>query len=207
MIQAFEVAPAGSDPAGALLAPLTTGADGKTALHLDGLPDGHDLGELAVADAPQGCRNVAAHIADGWSWRLRDGEGWVCREGKGPVRSNGTRPKLRILEPCRSVSLRACAVDPEFEVVTHYVVIVWVQLTRTKRWTCEYAHAWSTEPAPTGGRWASRLGITLGRDPCGALLAEAPSAYALDEAIARRLAKINSLEHDNAVSGEATGDE
>ena len=174
------LAPLGSDPAGALLAPLT--ADGG--LDLDALPRGTDHGVLDVADAPQGARNVANGIADGWHWRLLDGEGWAVRQGKGPPRGNGSRPKLVILDECRSVTLRAVAVDEGFPDVNHHALLGWVRIERTGTWKADLAWVWSTEPGPTPGRrcWTgTEVGVTaakalLGRPPDGAALRAAVEA-------------------------------
>jgi hypothetical protein len=118
-------------------------------------------GEVELDAAPQGCRSIAAKIDANWIWRITDGEGVALRQGKGAPRGSGTRPKLAILDPCRSVALRAAGVDEGFPDVTHHVVIVWVQLARTLKWSADSAWAWTTEPVvgvgsgrPFGRVWA-----------------------------------------------------
>lgn len=165
--------PPGSDPVDALLAPTRTVIDEDGAAHglldLDALPRGTTHGVLDVADAPQGARTVANKIADGWTWRLLDGEGWAVRQGKGPPRGSGTRPKLVILEPCQSVTLRAVAVDEWFPDVTHHVVLGWVFVERTGKWKADLACVWTTEPVPgaSGRRWwaipPTPVGVTVAK--------------------------------------------
>lgn len=171
LLAPYRLAESGSDPAGCVLAPDTE----------DDLPSGESLGEIETAEAPQGCRSVAGRIHGAWDWRITSGEGVTVRQGKGPARGSGTRPKLRILEPCRSVALRADGTDEAFPFVRHHVVIVWVQPARTGRWGAEGAWAWSCEPAPAGdGRaWARppRKWKTIGE--VAALLYVAPSAQAM----------------------------
>jgi hypothetical protein len=146
LLAPYPLAGPGTDPPGAVLAPDRD----------DELPDGVALGEITLAEAPQGVRTVASKIHGNWVWRLTDGEGVTVRQGKGAPRGSGTRPKLRIMEPCRSVALRAAGPDAGFPDVTHHVIIVWVQLARTGQWKADSAWAWTTEPAPAGdGRaWA-----------------------------------------------------
>jgi hypothetical protein len=178
---AFTPVPLGSDPPGALLAALN--ADGD----LLGLPVGSAHGEIDLADAPRGTRAVASKIVEGWEWRLTSGEGWALRQGKGPTRGDGTRPRLTILEPCRSVALRAVGVDEAFPDALVHVVIVWVQITRTGKWSADDGWAWSSEPAigagsgrPFGRQWARppRQFAAIGGP--ASLLTVAPSVRALD---------------------------
>lgn len=179
------VAPPGSDPAGALLAPTT--ADGG--LDLAALPHGTGLGECDLASTPQGTRNAVNKIDGSWVWRLLSGEGWAVRQGKGPERPNGTRPKLAILEPCTSIALRAVGLDLEFGRLSHHAVIVWVRLTRTGATAPDGAWMWTSEPGPTGsagagGRvWTSpprRIGVQA----CRQVLAQPPDARVVDAALA-----------------------
>lgn len=178
----FEVAPAGSDPPGALLAPRRP--DGSVSL--DDLPAGGDVAVLAPGtpewtQAPRGARTVARHVDGDWVWRLLYGQGWALRQGKGPPRDSGIRPKLAILEPCTSVSLRATAMDGAFPVVGLHVAIIWVRLDRTGAWKVDSAHAWASEPAPDGtGRAWCRPPRELGLTACRALLSGAPELAALD---------------------------
>ena len=188
------LAPLGSDPAGALLAPLTTpDEDGRAGLDLDALPRGTTHGVIEVADAPQGARTVADRIAPGWHWRLLDGEGWAVRQGSGPPRGNGTRPKLWILEPSRSVTLRAVAVDEGFPATSHHAVLGWVFIERTGKWKADLACVWTTEPGPgVGGRrwWAippTEIGVTAVK----ALLSRAPDGPELARCVeAARVARV-----------------
>jgi hypothetical protein len=181
LLAPYRLAEPGSEPAG---------LDGGSAVlapdDLDDLPAGVALGEVAIGDAPQGCRSIAGRIADGWSWRLTSGEGVALRQGKGAPRGSGTRPKLAILDPCASVALRAAGPDVGFPDVTHHVIIVWVRIERTGRWAADGAWAWSTESAPDG------LGRTWQRPPrrwkaitevAGLLYAE-PSADAVEDLFA-----------------------
>lgn len=205
--------PAGSEPISALLAQLTV--DGH--LDLDALPHGTAHGALDVADAPQGARTVANKIADGWCWRLLDGEGWAVRQGKGPPRGSGTRPKLVILEPCRSVTLRAVAPDEWFPDTTHHVVLGWVFVERTGKWKADLAMVWTTEPVPgvSGRRWwaipPTEVGVTVAKR----LLSGPPDAAELlaarDAVLAARAAeeqtKIENLEVDARVSTGVSTDE
>lgn len=179
-----------ADPVtGYILAPLLTGEDGKTSLDLDALPLGVAGGPIEPGDAPQGARNVATKIDGNWIWRLVRGEGWVIREGKGPERSDGTRPKLRILDPCASVTLRAVGLDEAFPIITHHVVLAWVRLDRTGSWKAEAGWAGSTEPSPAGSHgahrrcWSAgprRIGVTA----CRGVLAVPPDAEAMAAALA-----------------------
>jgi hypothetical protein len=175
-------APPGSHPAGALLAPLTEpDEEGRAGLALDALPPGVALGLLDPRDAPQGVRNACARIGPNWQWRLLHGEGWAVRQGKGPERGDGTRPRLVILDPCRSITLRACAVDLEFDRLTHHVVIAWVLILRTGAWKADAGWAWLTEPAPDGrGRTWARAPRDVGVTRCGQLLAAVPDVDRLD---------------------------
>jgi hypothetical protein len=199
------VAGPGCDPPGALLAPLHT--DGT--VHLDALPRGTRHGEIPISHAPQGARNVAARVSAEWCWRLVDGEGWALRQGSGPSRGNGTRPKLAILDPCRTVTLRAVCPDAAFPDVTHHVVLGWVLTYRSGKWKAETAVAWSTEPRPGGGRWWSIAPTDIGVTRAKELLSDAPDTAAVltarDLARAAREAaagtgKINELEIDGPVS-------
>ena len=157
LLAPYHLAGPGAEPAGAVLAPDSD----------DELPAGTALGTLALAQAPQGARTVANKIAPGWEWRLTDGEGVTVRQGKGAPRDSGTRPNLRILEPCRSVALRATGTDEGFPDVQHHVIIVWVQLARTLRWSADEAWAWSTEQA---------YGMCSGR-PFGRVAQRAPRRW------------------------------
>lgn len=185
LLAPYRLAAPGSEPVGCVLAP-----DDE-----DDLPQGYARGEIALADAPQGCRSVATKIDRNWVWRITDGEGVALREGKGPPRGSGTRPKLKILDPCRSVALRAVGVDEGFPDLAHHVVIVWVQIMRTGRWKAESAWAWSTEPAPAGsGRsWVRppRRWSTVGA--VAALLYVPPSAVTMAELHAPRDAEALTL--------------
>lgn len=165
---------------------------------LDALPPGTCLGELAVTDAPQGARDAASKIDDNWVWRLIDGEGWATREGKGPVRDNGTRPKIRILLPCRSVSLRAVGVDAAFPLIIHHVVLTWSYLYDRPKWSAEGGWAGMTEPRAGSGpaRWWTVGPRALGVTACRELLAGPPDAARLDAL----LSKIENLEVDAGVS-------
>ena len=172
---AFTPVALGSDPPGALLAALSPDGD------LCGLPVGSVHGEIDLADAPRGTRAVASKIVQGWEWRLTTGEGWALRQGKGPTRGDGSRPKLTILEPCRSVALRAVGIDEAFPDALVHVVIVWVWINRTRRWSADDGWAWSSEPAIGFGRqWARppRQFAAIGGP--ASLLTEAPSVRALD---------------------------
>lgn len=174
----------GSDPPGALLAPLA--ADGT--VHLDALPRGSSGGEIAIADAPQGARNVANKIGPEWAWRLLSGEGWTLRQGSGPPRGNGTRPKLAILDACASVTLRAVAIDPGFPAVTHHVVIVWSLVYRAGKWKAEQGSIWTTEPRPGGGRWQTFPPVDVGVTAAKALLSTVPDVAEVDTVRALALA-------------------
>jgi hypothetical protein len=168
LLTGYSLAGAGAEPIGCVLAPDND----------DDLPRGIAFGEIDPADAPKGCRDVAARIDGNWIWRLTDGEGVAVRQGKGAPRGSGTRPKLKILDPCRSVCLRASGQDEGFPDVWHHVVISWVQIERTGKWSADAAWAWSTEPSPDGeGRaWARppRQWSTVGA--VAALLYGPPSA-------------------------------
>lgn len=194
---AFTPAPAGSEPAGALLAPMGAyvRADGTvgTFVLLDDLPAGYPCGEIDVADAPQGARTVAGKIHESWVWRLLDGEGWTVRQGRGPARDSGTRPRIHILERCRSVSLRAVAVDPAFGELTHHVVLVWVQVLRTGTWKADLAYVWTTEPAPgpDGRRWWHVPPTEVGVTAVKALLSRVPDGPELARCVeAARAARV-----------------
>lgn len=184
LLAPFHLAERGTDPPGAVLAPEQD----------DELPDGVDLGEIDLASAPRGARTVAGKIMANWVWRLTLGEGVSVRHGKGPARGDGSRPQVPILDPCRSVALRAVGTDEGFPDMSHHVLIVWVQLVRTGKWSPDGAWAWSTEPAPDGaGRsWARppRRWATLG--PVTALLYDPPSCHAVDALFAPRDAEIRA---------------
>ena len=191
---AFTPAPAGSEPDGALHAPMGAyvKADGTvgTFVLLDDLPAGYACGEIETGQAPQGARTVAGRIHHDWVWRLLDGEGWTVRQGKGPARDSGTRPKIAILERCRSVSLRAVGIDEAFPDLSHHVVLSWVQVLRTGTWSPDVAAVWTTEPVlgvgsgrPFGRHWA--IGPTqVGVSAAKALLSLAPDGKALANAVA-----------------------
>jgi hypothetical protein len=150
----FVPVPLGSDPQEAYLAPE----------QLDDLPAGVMHGEMTPEDLPTGPGTALAHTAGGWSVRMLGGVGWALREGKGPPRDNGTRPKLKILEPCTTVTLRAVAIDPEWDDVTHHVVIAWCRIARTGKSGPDVAFVWSTEP--TFGMCSGRpFGRTMRRNP------------------------------------------
>lgn len=184
LLAPYPLAEPGTDPPGAVLAPEQD----------DELPDGVDLGEIEIDQAPRGARTVAVKIERNWVWRLTLGEGVSVRHGKGPARGDGSRPQVRILDPCRSVALRVAGVDEGFPDVSHHGVIVWVQLVRTGRWSADSAWAWSTEPAPAGdGRsWARppRRWATVGQ--VAALLYGPPSADRMAELFAARDADIRA---------------
>jgi hypothetical protein len=191
----FDLVPEGSTPAGAVLA--ITYPDGTLVLHA--LPRGTDHGPIPVDEAPQGARNVVAHIERGWHWRLLSGEGYAPRQGKGPPRGDGTRPKLAILDPCRSVSLRAVAISEEFHETTLHVTIVWVQILRTSKWAVEYAHAWATGPDVAPGNRTidpAHLGVSLGLTACSVLLACPPSLTALEVAVIDHRAAVDDADAD-----------
>ena len=148
---------------------------------LDDLPRGTHLGEIALADAPQGVRNVANKIDANWVWRIVSGEGLAIRQAYGTPRGDGTRPQLRVLEPCDTISIRARADDPVFPCNTLHVVIVWTRLERTNKRAPDGAWAWSCEPHPQGDErraWSRpprRVGVTA----AGALLASPPDELEL----------------------------
>ena len=196
LLAPFHLAEPGTDPPGAVLAPAQD----------DELPDGVDLGEIELASAPGGARTVAGKIHGAWLWRLTLGEGVSVRQGKGPARGNGTRPNVPILDPCRSVALRAIGTDEGFPCVLHRAVIVWVQRVRTGKWSADSAWAWSTEPAPAGdGRsWARppRRWATVGQ--VAALLYGPPSADRMAELFAARDADIRAeVETRPMITGRA----
>jgi len=151
---------------------------------LDDLVPGVDLGPIDLADAPQGVRNAANKIHANWVWELRTGEGRAIRQAYGEPRGDGTRPQLRVLEPCDTISVRAEAADPAFPVNRLHVVIVWTRIERTGKRAPDGAWAWSCEPHPDGaGRraWSRaprRVGVTMARD----LLAAPPDDEALGAA-------------------------
>lgn len=199
LLAPYRLAERGTDPPDAVLAPTRAVIDSAGERHvellLDELPDGVDLGEIDLASAPQGARTVAGKVVRNWVWRLTLGEGVTLRYGKGPDRDDGTRPKLAIMEPCRSVALRAAGVDEGFPDVSHHVIIVWLQIVRTGKWKADEAWAWSTEPAPAGdGRsWARppRRWATVGA--VAALLYGPPSADRMAELHAPRDAETRAL--------------
>lgn len=185
LLAPYHLAGPGAEPLGAVLAPDSD----------DELPAGVALGEIEISAAPQGARTVLNRIAPGWQWRLTDGEGVAVRQGKGAPRDSGTRPNLRILDPCRSVALRATGTDEGFPDVQHHVIIFWVQLARTLRWATDGAWAWSSEPAPAGAgrswaraprRWKATSGVA-------GLLYVPPSAVTMAELHAPRDAEALAL--------------
>jgi hypothetical protein len=150
--------------------------------NLDDLVPGVDLGEIALADAPLGVRNAATKIADNWVWRVVSGEGRAIRQAYGDPRGDGTRPQLRVLEPCDTVSIRAQADDPAFPANRLHVAIVWTRIERTAKRAPEGAWVWTCEPHPDGdGRraWSRaprRVSVTAARD----LLAGPPDDQQLE---------------------------
>jgi len=182
LLAPYHLAGADADPPFAFLAPDDDAE----------LPDGVALGEVTLAEAPRGVRAVASKIHANWVWRLTDGEGAALRHGKGAPRGDGTRPRLRILEPCRSVALRAVGVDEGFPGVSHHGVITWVQLARTLKWKAEGAWAWSSEQHPdwAGRSWARppRAWTTVGE--VAALLFGPPCASRMAELHAARDAEV-----------------
>lgn len=140
----YAAAPPGSDPPGAYLAPERD----------EELPAGLDRGEMDVAELPRGPAAVVAGAAPEWAVRALRGAGWVHRNGKGATRGDASRPVLKILEPCSSVTLRAVGIDPEWLDVLHHVVIGWVYVVRTGKSSPEHAWLWSSEPAPTASAGA-----------------------------------------------------
>jgi hypothetical protein len=155
----FTPVPLGSDPQEAYLAPES----------LDDLPRGVFHGEMPPDELPAGPGSALAQAGGGWSVRMLGGVGWALREGKGPPRADGTRPKLRILEPCTTVTLRAVGIDPEWDDVTHHVVIGWARVARTGKSGPYVSYVWSTEPA---------LGVESGR-PFGRVMRRNPRALSL----------------------------
>jgi hypothetical protein len=150
----FVPVPLGSDPPDAYLAPE----------QLDDLPRGTFHGEMRLDELPAGPGSAAADAGGGWTVRVVGGAGWAVREGKGPPRDNGTRPKLKILEPCTTVTLRAVGIDPEWDDVTHHVLIGWCRIARTGKSASHLAFVWSTEP--TFGMTSGRpFGRTYRRNP------------------------------------------
>jgi hypothetical protein len=151
----FEPVPLGSDPPDAYLAPHRTYRDAAGKAHdelcLDDLPRGVWHGRMAPDELPTGPGTALAHAAGGWTVRMISGIGWALREGKGPPRDNGTRPKLRILEPCTTITLRAVGFDDEWDDVTHHVVISWCRIARTGKSGPDVAFAWSSEPNLNAG--------------------------------------------------------
>jgi hypothetical protein len=147
---------------------------------LDDLPTGVALGDLDPADAPRGAAAVLARVHPAWSWRLLSGEGWCLRQGYGARRRDNTRPKISILEPAHTISLRAVAFDPAFLDVAHHVAIVWTLIHRTGRRTVDTAVAWSTAPNPDGrGRGWQPAPREVGLAACAALLQREPDAPAV----------------------------
>ena len=185
------LAPLGSDPAGALLAPLTrrtrTGGPGSISTRCRAGPvtDCSTSRTRRRVRAPWQTRSIG-----GWVWCLLDGEGWAVRQGKGPPRGNGSRPQLAILDECRSVTLRAVAVDEGFPDVNHHALLGWVRIERTGKWKADLAWVWSTEPSPTPGRrwW---MGTEVGVTAAKALLSRPPDGAALRAAVeAARAARV-----------------
>ncbi|HEY5880091.1 MAG TPA: hypothetical protein VIU11_14370 [Nakamurella sp.] len=156
---------------------------------LDDLPRGTELPSIPIEDAPQGVRNVAKRIDPGWTWRLQPGEGWAIRQAYGPPRGDGTRPQLRTLQACDTISIRAEAEDPAFPAIRHHVAIVWCRIEHTGKRGPDGAWAWQCEPHPQGGvvdgvarrAWSlppRRLGLAV----CSELLAVPPDGVALQDA-------------------------
>jgi hypothetical protein len=149
--------------------------------NLDDLPRGAMTGEIRPADAPLGVRNVATKIHENWVWHVLTGEGWAIRQAYGQPRGDGTRPQLRVLQPCDTVSIRAQAPDPAFPANLLHVAIVWARIEHTGKRAPEGAWIWSCEPHPEGyGRraWSRpprRVPVTV----AGALLADVPDDDAL----------------------------
>lgn len=168
---------------------------------LDDLPLGRPLGEIPVADAPLGVRNVATKIHENWVWRVCSGEGLAIRQAFGPERGDGTRPKLSVLEPCDTISIRARADDPVFPCNSHHVVIVWTRVHRTGKRSPEGAWAWTCEPHPEGaGRRAwQRAPRQVGVTSAAALLAGPPDDGELGLAYAAAGAPVDGPA-DTAVS-------
>lgn len=190
LLAPYHLAGLDADPPCAVLAPERD----------DELPEGVSFGELALADAPQGCRTVVGGIDGNWVWRLTDGEGVAVRQGKGAPRGSGVRPKLRILEPCRSVALRCVGVDQAFPDVSHHMVAVWVHIERTGKWKIDRAWLWSTEArygmcsgAPRGRAWVHPP-AEVGLAACRAVLHGLPDAAVVDAVYA---------EHDAEIRAEA----
>lgn len=188
LLAPYHLAGLDADPPCAVLAPDRD----------DELPDGVSFGELALADAPQGCRTVVGGIEANWVWRLTDGEGVAVRQGKGAPRGSGVRPKLRILEPCRSVALRCVGVDQGFPDVSHHVVAVWVFIERTGKWKIDRGWLASSEPSacqteggPTGRGWAHPP-AEVGLAACRAVLAGPPDAAVVDAVYAEHDAEIRA---------------
>ena len=157
---------------------------------LDDLPAGTSLGELDVTDAPRGTQTLARRIGEGWRWRIVAGEGWAVRHAYGPPRDSGVRPRLAILVPCRSVTLRAVGVDVAFPAVMHHVMVCWVRPVEVGRWTAEEAWYWSSEPAPDGDARCVATLRPLGVARCGQVLAGPPDC-------ARIAPMIDDLEADD----------
>jgi len=151
----FTPVPLGSDPQAAYLAPEL----------LDELPAGVFHGEMSPDDLPKGPGTAVAHAADGWEVRMIGGAGWALREGKGPPRDSGTRPKLKILEPCTTITLRAVGIDPEWDDVTHHVLIAWCRIARTGKSGPDVAFVWSTEPTFGATSLGSGFGRVMRRNP------------------------------------------
>ena len=157
---------------------------------IDDLPVGVWHGEMAPDELPKGPGDALGGSVNGWEIRLVHGAGYALREGKGPPRGDGTRPKLKILEPCTSITLRAVGFDPEWDDVTHHVVIGWCRVARTGKSGPELAWAWSSEPTlglgslRPFGRTFRRNPRLLGLAAASALLAGPPSDAAMSTAYA-----------------------
>lgn len=156
----FAPVPLGSDPPNAYLAPE----------QLDELPRGVFHGEMAPDELPAGPGTALAHAAGGWTVHMISGAGWALREGKGPPRDSGTRPKLKILEPCTTITLRAVGFDDEWDDVTHHVLIGWCRVARTGKSGPDIAFVWSTEPT---------FGMCSGRRNGGRVMRRNPRAVSL----------------------------
>jgi hypothetical protein len=158
----FTPVPLGSDPQEAYLAPE----------QLDDLPAGVWHGEMALDELPAGPGSAATDAGGGWAVRVIGGAGWALREGKGPPRDNGTRPKLKILEPCTTITLRAVGIDPEWDDVTHHVLIAWCRVARTGKSGPSLCFVWSTEPSMhSATRTTSCVGRVMRRNPRSVSLA------------------------------------
>jgi hypothetical protein len=153
--------------------------------NLTDLPRGVMTGEIRPADAPLGVRKVATKIHDNWVWHVFTGEGRAIRQAYGEPRGDGTRPQLRVLEPCDTVSIRAEAADPVFPANRLHVAIVWARIERTGKRAPEGAWVWTCEPHPEAG-WSdprrawSRAPRRVSVSAAAALLAGPPDDQQLE---------------------------